>query len=34
MRFRGNDGERILGIVGEGDRLGGRLDGVGPEIDF
>lgn len=33
-RFRGNGGERGLGIMGEEDRLGGWLDGVGPEIDF
>ena len=33
-RFRGNGGERGLGIVGEEDRLGGCLDGVGLEIDF
>ena len=33
-RFRGNGGERGLGIVGKEDRLGGCLDGVGLEIDF
>lgn len=33
-RFRGNGGERGLGIVGEEDGLEDCLDGVELEIDF
>lgn len=32
--FRGNGGERGLGIAGDEDGLGGCLDGVELEIDF